>query len=300
MLAIIPKRRAWFILSGVLVGLSLTAIVSWQLRVGIDFTGGSLLQVQFLQQRPTVAELRQIMREISGEVSVTIQPIGEQGMVIRFPHVTQAVHQRLLDRIVRDYPGTQEQRFDTVGPTIGDELRRKTAWAVVLAIVGMITYISLAFRKVHRPVPSWQYGSIAIIALVHDIVITVGIFATFGHFYGLEVNAPFVAALLTVFGYSVNDTIVVFDRVRDNLLRNPMAHFGELVETSIKQTIVRSTNTALPTLLTLLVILAFGGDTIRDFALALIIGIVIGTYSSIFVACPLLVVAERLRRRRKR
>ncbi|MDO8560476.1 MAG: protein translocase subunit SecF [bacterium] len=299
MFAIIAKRKSWFILSALLVGLSVAAILRWQLRLGIDFTGGSLLEVSF-PQRPSVADVRQIIQEVSGEVSVTVQPIGEQGMVVRFPHVTQAVHQQLLDRIAKDFPGVEEQRFDAIGPTIGDELRKKTMWAVVLAVAGMITYISLAFRKVHRPVPSWQYGSIAIIALVHDLIITIGIFAALGHFYGLEVNAPFVAALLTVFGYSVNDTIVVFDRVRDNLLHHPAANFGELVETSIRQTIVRSTNTALPTLLTLLVILAFGGETIRDFALALIIGIVIGTYSSIFVACPLLVEAQRLRQHRKR
>ena len=298
MFAIIAKRKAWFILSVLLVGLSVAAILRWQLRLGIDFTGGSLLEVTF-PQRPGVADVRQIVQEVSGEVSVTVQPIGEQGIVVRFPHVTQAVHQQLFDRLAKDFPGVEEQRFDAVGPTIGDELRRKTLWAVVLAVVGMITYISLAFRKVHRPVPSWQYGSIAILALVHDLVITIGIFAALGHFYGLEVNAPFVAALLTVFGYSVNDTIVVFDRVRDNLLHHPAANFDELVETSIRQTIVRSTNTALPTLLTLLVILTFGGETIRDFALALIIGIVIGTYSSIFVACPLLVEAQRLRHHRK-
>lgn len=299
MFAIIAKRKAWFILSVVLVGLSVAAMLRWQLRLGIDFTGGSLLEVTF-PQRPSVADLRQVVQEVSGEVSVTVQPIGEQGMVVRFPHVTQTAHQQLFDRLTKDFPGVEEQRFDAIGPTIGDELRRKTMWAVLLAVAGMITYISLAFRKVHRPVPSWQYGSIAIIALVHDLVITIGIFAALGHFYGLEVNAPFVAALLTVFGYSVNDTIVVFDRVRDNLLHHPAANFGELVETSIRQTIVRSTNTALPTLLTLLVILTFGGETIRDFALALIIGIVIGTYSSIFVACPLLVEAQRLRHRRHR
>ncbi|TSC76989.1 MAG: protein-export membrane protein, SecD/SecF family [Parcubacteria group bacterium Gr01-1014_31] len=298
MFAIIAKRKAWFILSVLLVGLSVAAILRWQLRLGIDFTGGSLLEVTF-PQRPSVADVRQIVQEVSGEVSVTVQPIGEQGIMVRFPHVTQAVHQQLFDRLAKDFPGAEEQRFDAVGPTIGDELRRKTLWAVVLAVVGMITYISLAFRKVHRPVPSWQYGSIAILALVHDLVITIGIFAALGYFYGLEVNAPFVAALLTVFGYSVNDTIVVFDRVRDNLLHHPAANFDELVETSIRQTIVRSTNTALPTLLTLLVILTFGGETIRDFALALIIGIVIGTYSSIFVACPLLVEAQRLRHHRK-
>ncbi len=298
MVSIIPKRRVWFTCSGLLVLGSLAAIGWWGLRFGIDFTGGSLLELQFSQKRPSVAAVREIIQTVTKTPGITVQSFGERGMTARFPHVTQAIHQQLLERVRANHPDAVEARFDTIGPAIGDELRKKTVWAIGVSVVGMILFISFAFRKVTRPVPSWQYGTIAIVALLHDLVITTGAFAVFGRLYGIEVNAPFVAALLTVFGYSVNDTIVVFDRIRDNLLHHGSADFSRLVESSVQQTMVRSTSTSLATLLALLSILAFGGDTVRDFALTLIIGIAVGTYSSIFIASPLLVVVQHWRKKR--
>lgn len=300
MLAIVPKRRFWYIISGVAALGGLLALLMWGLAPGIDFTGGSLLEIRFTAPRPSVSELRTLVQTVTGEVSLTVQPSGETGMAVRFPHITEATHQQIIGKLREQFPDVQEQRFDSIGPTIGRELRRKTWAAIGLAILGMISYISFAFRKVTRPVPSWQYGGIAIVALLHDMLITAGVFAALGHFYHVEVNAPFVAAMLTVFGYSVNDTIVVFDRIRDNLLHHPTSNFAELVETSIRQTVVRSTNTSLGTLLSLLSILVFGGETLRDFSLALIIGIVVGTYSSIFLAAPLLVEVRTFRFRGRR
>lgn len=297
MIAIIPKRRFWYVLSGIAALGGALTLLGWGLKPGIDFTGGSLLEIDYPGERPPMPELREKIQTAIDEVSLTVQPVGDHGVVIKFPHVTEAEHQQLIAALRQGHPDVVEQRFDSIGPTIGRELRQKTWWAVILAIVGMVAYISFAFRKVRRPVPSWQYGGIAIFALLHDMLITSGAFAVLGHFYGLEVNAPFVAAMLTVFGYSVNDTIVVFDRIRDNLLHHSTSNFAALVETSIRQTIVRSTNTSVGTLLSLLSILAFGGETIRDFALALIIGIVVGTYSSIFLASPLLVDVQRWRSR---
>ena len=297
MLAVIPNRRFWYLISGTASAVSAAVLLAWGLHPGIDFTGGSLLEMRFSGERPPAPKLRQIVQSVTGEVSLSVQAAGAQGVVIKFPHVSELVHQRLVAAITQQHRDATEQRFDAIGPTIGNELVKKTWWAVGLAVIGMITYISLAFRNVRRPVPSWQYGSIAIVALLHDMLITSGVMAALGHWYGLEVNAPFVAAMLTVFGYSVNDTIVVFDRIRDNLLHHPSSNFAELVDASIRQTLARSTNTSLATLLSLLSILAFGGDTIRDFALALIIGIVVGTYSSIFIASPLLVDVQRLRAR---
>lgn len=319
MIPVIPNRNVWFILSGLLVAGSLVALLLWGLHLGIDFTGGSLLEISFPSARPaasagsaradrdvavpttqpSVSDVRQMVQTATETTAVTVQPVGQQGMVVRFPHVTQAVHQQIIERLRRLHPAVVEERFDAIGPTVGAELRRKTMWAIGLALVGMVTFISFAFRKVTRPVPSWQYGAIAIVALLHDLLITTGAFALFGRLYGVEINAPFIAALLTVFGYSVNDTIVVFDRIRDNLLHHPHPDFPTLIEASVQQTMVRSTSTSLATLLTLLSILTFGGETIRDFALTLIIGITVGTYSSIFIASPLLVVIHRFRRARR-
>ncbi len=188
----------------------------------------------------------------------------------------------------------EEIRFEAIGPTIGKELRQKTYWALVLIITAIVVYIAWAFRKVSKPVTSWKYGTVTIVALLHDIIIPVGIFSLLGRLYNIEVNAPFVAALLTILGYSVNDTIVVFDRIRENLLKHYDGDFDEIVESSIRQTLVRSFNTSITTLLSLIAIFFFGGESIRDFVLALIIGVVSGTYSSIFIASPLLVTWRRL------
>jgi len=162
----------------------------------------------------------------------------------------------------------------------------------------IIIYISAAFRKVSKPVASWKYGVAAIIALIHDILFSLGVFAVLGHFYGVEINTPFIAAILTVLGYSVSDTIIVFDRIRENL---PKSHedFENTVNRSVNQTLVRSINTSCSAILALLAVLLFGGTTIKDFALALIVGIFVGTYSSIFVASPVLVVWDNLTRRQK-
>lgn len=179
--------------------------------------------------------------------------------------------------------------YESIGPLIGAELKRKSVYAILLVLVAILLYISWVFRKVSKPVASWKYGVAAIIALFHDVVIVLGVFAVLGHFYNVEINTPFIAAVLTVLGYSVNDTIVVFDRIRENLPKSN-EDFEGTVNTSLNQTIVRSINTSLTVLLVLFCILIFGGSTIREFVLALLIGIFVGTYSSIFIASPILVI----------
>jgi len=189
----------------------------------------------------------------------------------------------------------EELRFDSVGPTIGQELKSRSISAMIIVIVAIVLYIAWTFRKVSKPVASWKYGISAIIALFHDVIITMGVFSILGEFYGVEINTAFVAAILTVLGYSVNDTIVVFDRVRENLPKSD-EDFEGTVNLSVNQTIKRSINTSLTTLIVLLSILFFGGTTIQDFVLALSIGVFVGTYSSIFLASPILVVWEKLTR----
>ncbi len=190
-----------------------------------------------------------------------------------------------------------EKRFESIGPVIGGDLKNKSVKAILIVLISIVLYIGWVFRKVSRPVSSWKYGLIALAALFHDIIVTLGVFSVLGHFYGVEVGMPFVVALLTILGYSVNDTIVVFDRTRENLLRSAWDDFEEVVNRSVNGTLVRSLNTSLTTLVVLLAVYFFGGATIQYFILALIVGIIAGTYSSIFIASPLLVSLAKLKKK---
>jgi preprotein translocase subunit SecF len=220
-------------------------------------------------------------------------------MIFRFKSVDEARHQEILKHLGEKFDKVEENRFESIGPTIGKELRRKATYAIVVVLICIILYIAWAFRKVSKPVASWKYGVIAVIALIHDVGIPIGLFAVLGRFFGVEVNSAFVAAILTILGYSVNDTIVVFDRVRENLIKSggDYDEFEKIVNESVNQTFARSINTTLTTLLALIAIFFWGGETIKYFALALIVGIGLGAYSSIFIASPLLVVLERKKRR---
>ena len=269
----------------------LAAMLAWGLKLGIDFTGGSLLEVSFKGSRPTVARVEAGLAELKLS-SLIVQPAGEQDLQLKFQETSEEVHQSVLAKLNRLAPA-EELRFESVGPSIGQELKTKSLYAIFFVLVAVLIYISYVFRKVSKPVASWKYGLSAIIAMFHDAVITVGVFAVLGHVYGTEINTAFVAAVLTVLGYSVHDSIVVFDRIRENLPKSDL-DFPGTVNMSLNQTLGRSINTSLTTLLVLTSIVLFGGATIRPFALALAIGIFIGTYSSIFFASPLLVIWEKL------
>lgn len=299
---IIQRRKIWLTLSSIVVGLSIIALIIWQLNFGIDFTGGSLLEVKFLETRPTVIEVQEKLADLNLG-SLTVQPVGSDNLIVRFQDISEEKHQEVLRRLGEIVPtpdpsqeGIEELRFDSVGPSIGQELKRKSLYAIIAVLVAIVLYIAWAFRKVSKPVASWKYGLTAVIALFHDVIIVLGVFAVLGRFFDIEINTAFVAAILTVLGYSVNDTIVVFDRVRENLPRSD-EDFEGTINISVNQTLRRSINTSLTTLLVLLSIFFFGGPTIRDFVLALSIGVFIGTYSSIFLASPILVVWEKLKSR---
>lgn len=291
-------RTRYFVFSALLVGLSIVFISLWGLRLGIDFMGGSLFEIKFTEKQVALKELQNVLAqsELPGS---TAQPTEKSSFLIRAPHMDELSYESFVDNLERELGTLSVERFETIGPVIGEELRKRTLQALVLGIIGIIIYIAWAFRRVSRPVPSWQYGMAAIIALVHDVVITIGVFAALGHWLGIEVGAPFVAALLTILGYSVNDTIVVFDRVREHLLDKEQArrlNFGQLVSVASRQSVTRSVNVSLTTLLVLLAVFIFGGSTTQYFVLALIIGVTIGTYSSLFLASPLLVVFASKRR----
>lgn len=290
---VIKLRKIWFLLSGTLVGLSLLSLGVFGLRYGIDFTGGSLMEIEF-ENRPIEADARVAIEELN-LTGVQVQASGEKEMLIRTTDLSEDEHQLVLSTLEERFGALDELRFDSIGPVIGQELRRTalTGLALTLLLIGL--YIAWAFRKVTEPIASWKYGLLTIIAAFHDVLITVGAFSVLGHFYGWEIGTSFVAATLTILGYSINDTVVVFDRTRENLTRS-RGSFEDTVERSVQETFSRSINTSFTTLLALLAIFVFGGDSTKPFALALIIGIVVGTYSSIFLASPALVAWEKFRK----
>ncbi len=296
---IIKYRKLWLIISGAMVVLSIVALLTWGLRAGLDFTGGSLLEVKMAGGQPTVAQVQDGLKGV-GVNSLVIQPTGSNSVILRFQETSQDKHLAVVEALKKmelAKGGMTEVRFESIGTSVGADLRSKSFSVMSLVLLIIILYISLAFNKVSKPVVSWKYGLIAVLALFHDIVITCGIFAILGHYFAVEVNTPFVVALLTVLGYSVHDTIIVFDRTRENL---PKSHdsFADTVNHSLNQTFVRSINTTLTVLLSLLAVLLFGGSSIRDFVLALMVGVFCGAYSSLFVASPLLVYFEQWQKRK--
>jgi preprotein translocase subunit SecF len=284
MYKIIQKRKIWFTVAIFLAAGAIFSLTSWKLNFGIDFTGGSLLELNFNSERPSVSEMQDKLSDLNLG-SLIVQPVGDSGMILKFQNTDINVHDNVMQKI--GISTAEELRFDSVGPSIGNELKRKTFYAVVLAIIAILIYIAWAFRKVSKPVESWKYGLASIVSLAFNVLIVLGFFAVLGRFWGVEINTSFIAALLTILGYTINDTIVVFDRIRENLPKSS-EDFEGTINTSLNQVIVRSINTSFTTALILSAILFFGGLTIRDFVLAMLIGVVVGTWSSIFLASPLL------------
>ncbi len=361
MFDLVKYRWIPFIFSGILVLSSFILLATIGLKQGIDFTGGSQLELAFTKNRPTVVQMRQTLNplHLSGLV---VQPAGTDSYILRMGFITEDEHQLILNTLNKAFAksataqahltskskphftitdqngnpvstkmiqvvpvvvsstdkiasgavvsasstsivstGNQivEKQLETIGPSISANLRKRSIYAGIAVVVAIIIFVAYAFRKVSKPVQSWKYGVAAIIALIHDVSITMGVFVLLGKFLNVEVNIPFVVALLTILGYSVNDTIVVFDRIREQLIKHGSDKFEYVVNLGVNQTFVRSLNTSLTTLFVLIALFFFGGETIHYFALALIIGIFFGTYSSIFLASPLLVVWERLALRKR-
>jgi len=296
---IVSHRKIYFSVSIILVLASLVSLLLWGLNLGIDFSGGTLIEIEFLGERPDNQEIQEKLAGLELD-QIVLQSTGQKGLILRLKDIDEETHQMILTKLKElDFQGESssqiitEKRFESVGPLIGQELKRKTSWAILLALVAIILYIAWAFRKISKPVASWQYGLVAIIALFHDILITLGFFSVLGHYWNIEIGLPLVAAFLTILGYSVNNSIVIFDRSRENLLRSHWTDFEEIINQSINQSMTRCFNTALTTLFVLLAIFFLGGQSIKYFALALIVGIIIGTYSSIFVTSSLIVVWQR-------
>lgn len=288
---IVKYYKIYLAFSGILLLASIISLFFFGLRPGIDFTGGSILELEYAKDRPQVQEIKQELSGLGlGEISV--QPTRENGVILRMREVSEETHQTILEKL----GGIQEVRFESVGPTIGRELKQKTRIVIVLSLIAITIYIALAFRQVSRPVKSWQWGIVSLIILSHDVLMPLGIFSVLGNIYNVQITTPVIIALLTVVGYAINNVVVVFDRVRENLLRRAVISFEDTVNFSINQTLGRQLNTSLTTLFPLIFIFFIGGDVLKYFALALILGISFGTYSSIFLAGPILIVWQRLRK----
>lgn len=296
---IVGKKKIYFLISLVVLIPGLISLFFYGLKLSIDFTGGSRITLVYEKGIPEEAtgKIENVFR--NEKLPISSLQISKEKVFIKSAPIEKEKHEKIISTLKAQTGDFKEENFETVGPTIGQETTVNAVKAVLFASVLIVLYIAWSFRKVPKPASSFRFGICAIAALLHDVLVVVGVFSLLGHFYGVEVDSLFITALLTVIGFSVHDTIVVFDRIRENLRRMPNASFAHVVNESIVQTFTRSLNTSLTTMLVLFTMLLFGGESVRWFLAALLLGIASGTYSSIFNAAPLLVVWEEWSRRRK-
>ncbi len=285
---IIGKRKFWIILSATLVIISIPVIILFHPKLGIDYTGGSLFEIQTVNPM-TISEVRDQLQDITEGKNLLIQESGSSAYIIRTSPLEGEKFNSFEKELQDKLPGSSIVRHETIGATVGNDLTRKAIIGIALASILIVIYVAYAFRSVPRSVSAWSFGGVAIIALVHDLIVAFAVFSVIGRIAGYELDALAVVAALTTLGFSVHDTIVVFDRIRENVIKNPQSSFAEVANISVNQTFARSLNTSLTAVLVLTSMLILGGASIRPFVLFLTIGISIGTYSSIFVASPLVV-----------
>lgn len=305
---IIKRRLIWYILSGVLIIASILALAFWGLNPGADFTGGTLIEVGF-NKNVSSGTVYEALKDIDLP-SITVSNTEQNSVLIKTKVLEAGEIDNILStlktNLVSDSNNlgitqVEKKQVQVIGPTVGSDLTKRAMKAVAIAIIAIILYIAWSFRRVQRPFSSWSMSTATILALVHDIIIIFGFVSLINHFYGYEANSYLLVALLTVLGFSVHDTIVVFDRIRENLLHRPDSDkIAVIVNDSINQTLARSLNTSLTAVLVLLALATIGGGAIRPFVLTLLAGIVVGTYSSIFIASPLLVTWGSIREKKTR
>lgn len=293
----IRYRKIYYIFSGILITASLFALFFFGVNLGIDFTGGSIIEVEFNNSRPSNQKIQEGLESLDLG-SIYLQTTGEKGLILRLKTIDESIHQDLIERLKEEGEFT-EKRFEVIGPAIGQELQQKTKTLIVLSLLAIVLYVAMSFRRISRPLLSWHYGLVtAFVALFHNILIPLGVFSVLGEFLEIQITIPIIVGLLTVFGYSINDTIVVFDRIRENLSRRIGVTYEDTVNLSLNQTFTRSINTSLTTLFVLISLFFFGGESLKYFALVLILGVILGTYSSIFIASPILVSWLNFKQRR--
>ena len=292
MYRIIKNSWIWFSISIALGVISIAAIFFFGLRFGIDYKGGTV--IEFTSGQGSALDLAKGVIDGQKYTDYQIKPSGSNAYQIRIATLSNEQHQALATALTAKIVDYSETEYSTVGPVVGHDLTVKSIWAVILASLGIIIFVAYAFRKVPKPLSSWKFGACAVVALIHDLLITTGFVAVMGHFFvWMQADALFITALLTIMGFSVHDTIVVYDRLRENFIKNPHEDIALSAEESINQTIVRSINTSMTTIIVLIALLVFGSPSIRHFVAILAFGIVIGTYSSIFNATPLLVLWQK-------
>lgn len=294
---VIKYKWVFFLLSALLIAGSIWSFWQYGLHLGTDFTGGSIMEVGYTGTRPAAAAIRAAVTPLNlGPVAV--QLAGDQDVILRLKTINENEHQALLKALPTDAGKVPvEKRFSSIGPAVGQELAQKGLIAVALVLVLIILFVAFAFRQVSKPVSSWKYGVVALIALLHDLIIPTGVFSYLGVSHGYEVDALFLTGLLTILGLSVHDTIVVFDRIRENLRKHLYSDFAETVGRSLSETFSRSVNTSLTIIFVLVVLFLYGAAATKSFTLLMAVGVLVGTYSSIFIASPLLVVWERWSRK---
>lgn len=292
---IVNHRKFFFILSGLLVAGSVAAMVIFGFNFGIDFKGGSILEVSYATTRPDSEAIKSELNNM-GLGTYILTPYGDSSYILKTRDITPTEKVVVMSAFQKDQTNpAKEEKFNSLGPVVGNQLKNKAMMAIGLVVLAIVLFITFAFRKVSVPVASWKYGLATIIALAHDVIIPTGVFVTWIHFHGGEIDLLFVTALLAILGYSVHDTIVVFDRVREHLKTgNTKVSFAETVGDSVSQTMGRSINTSLTIFIALASLYFLGGESTRDFAFVLLVGVIAGTYSSIFVASPLLVTLKNL------
>jgi len=303
MLQIIQKRKYAYSLSIVFVVFSIFAIILWGVKPGIDFVGGTLMEFSVSSDNNITRDMICEKMTIKCDDSFTVsQSEGTHGksIIIRYKQSDEKFNQQVISAVKKIDKDAIQLKADFIGATVSKQLKSRATKAIIFAVISILVFIALAFRKVSVPVSSWYYGLGAVVALAHDIIITIGIFAALGQFKGVEVGVPFVAALLTILGYSVNDTIVIYDRIRENVLRTrSISDFEGLVNKSLNESLARSFNTSFTVVLVLVPIILFGGESLFNFSLALLVGVVFGTYSSMFVASALIVSIYKLNKSNK-
>ncbi|OGM93178.1 protein-export membrane protein SecF [Candidatus Wolfebacteria bacterium RIFOXYB2_FULL_49_7] len=294
----IIKHKAWFLgFSTILIIVSIAALAIFGLKTGIDFRGGTMWQVRQVSGEVVMNEtaLKDFLGTTLEDKNFTMFPVEDGSYLIRMPAISEVVHQQHLQDMRTRFGIIEEGQFQSIGATVGQELRNKALWAMLYVVLGISLYVTYAFRKVSYPVKSWKYGIITLITLLHDVIVPAGFFAFLGWKFGVEIDTNFIVALLVVMGFSVHDTIVVFDRIRENVLNHSgNTSFSDVVNKSVNQTIARSINTSLTVLIVLVAMYFYGPATLQYFVLTLLIGIAMGTYSSIFVASPLLTLSRKL------
>jgi len=286
---IISKKNIFLGFSSALMLISLVFVFFFGLKPGIDLRGGTQWQIEFKDTAVLEETIAVVLKNTAGDADFVIKRANDGSFIIRLPHVDEQKRQTFLNAF-RTLGEFDEKSFSTIGPAVGSELRRKAIWAVLLAILCISLYIAWAFRKVSKPIKSWKYGIVTLITLLHDVIIPAGLLALLGRFKGIEIDTNFIVALLVIMGFSVHDTIVVFDRIRENLIVNKGKNvpFRDIINFSVKETFVRSINTSLTLVLILLALLFVGPPSLFYFILTILVGTIFGIYSSIFVASPLL------------